>query len=272
MSTQFSEAEWNEFKHEAEELIDRGEAALLATARGESFINHYDDIFRALHNLKGAAGMFRADELRDHFHQLENIFSKRKNDSTLDCSSVTFFLSGFDAARKMLAGQKIPFSYVIGAPSVPNFAATPAPIFEDAKLIVVGEHTSFIEELLERLSARNIRHRYCNNAEEFLASPRLAGDEIILVLSELDEKKLRGEPHKLSPTTAVLLVAGMSANAIVEVGKFALDRARHAKVLDEAIELILLQYSEVDDFLISSGKEALREKIRSALDRILSKR
>ena len=53
-------AEMEEFKTEILETLDRAEKALLEFDQlpdNQSSHSHYDEVFRAYHNIKGAAGM-----------------------------------------------------------------------------------------------------------------------------------------------------------------------------------------------------------------------
>jgi DNA-binding response OmpR family regulator/HPt (histidine-containing phosphotransfer) domain-containing protein len=103
--------EIEEFKVEAEELLEVAESSLLALDKGGDFGKYYDAIFRAFHSVKGAAGMLNWSSLQHHMHLIENHFQQCKGLSSLAKVRVTYFLDGIDASRKLLALQEIDFKY-----------------------------------------------------------------------------------------------------------------------------------------------------------------
>ncbi|WP_369676875.1 Hpt domain-containing protein, partial [Enterococcus faecium] len=54
---EFSQAEIEEFKLEALDLLEAAEDNLLQLDRGATLATHYDAIFRCFHSIKGGAGM-----------------------------------------------------------------------------------------------------------------------------------------------------------------------------------------------------------------------
>ena len=106
-------AELEEFRSEACELLDVAEKSLLRLDEGGDFGDCYNAIFRSLHNLKGGSAMLELSELSHHTHELETIFTTFQNGPEIPAEYLSFFLKGIDAARLMLAGEKVAFSYVV---------------------------------------------------------------------------------------------------------------------------------------------------------------
>lgn len=104
-------AELEEFKVEATELLDVAEKSLLSLDQGGDFPSCYNAIFRSLHNLKGGSGMFEMNELCQHTHELESIFTTFHDKTQIPPQYLSFFLRGIDAARAMLAGEQVNFDY-----------------------------------------------------------------------------------------------------------------------------------------------------------------
>jgi FixJ family two-component response regulator/HPt (histidine-containing phosphotransfer) domain-containing protein len=100
----------DEFKIEAAEMFDTAEVGFLNLDRGENFKDNYNSIFRAFHSLKGAAGMFGYIELQNHTHNLESLFESLKINSTINKNQIDYFLSGIDAAKKILDGEAVNFT------------------------------------------------------------------------------------------------------------------------------------------------------------------
>jgi two-component system, chemotaxis family, sensor kinase CheA len=109
----FSSEEIEEFKTEAQELMDIAEKSLLELDQGGDFTDCFDSIFRSLHNLKGGAGMMEFVELQTHTHELETIFMGFKGKSSIPKNYVNFFLRGIDASRLILEGEAIEFDYEV---------------------------------------------------------------------------------------------------------------------------------------------------------------
>lgn len=216
-----SEEEIEEFKIEAEELLEIAENALLALDRGADFPKNYDAIFRAFHSVKGAAGMLNWSTLQHHMHLLESHFQQCKGDSNLSKARVTYFLDGIDGSRKILSLEDIQFVY-----ELPGTSAKPGPGEEEyvvqskesdsvnvgtldlspakEKLIpvmVLDDEPDIVEILVEILSEGGYEVHGFTVAEEALAAvskvkpqvffsdmnmPNLSGLEVLRALNKLD--------------------------------------------------------------------------------------
>ncbi|MFN3454890.1 MAG: Hpt domain-containing protein [Pseudobdellovibrio sp.] len=101
------EEDLKEFRQEGSELLEAAEKALLALEDGANYKSEYDAIFRAFHNLKGAAGMMDIFMLQAHTHVLETELVSLKNNDALTSVQVDYFLKGIDYARRLLNGEEI---------------------------------------------------------------------------------------------------------------------------------------------------------------------
>jgi two-component system chemotaxis sensor kinase CheA len=118
----FSPQELEEFKAEALELLDLSEKSLLALDQGAEFRSAFDTVFRGFHNLKGAAGMMELLKLQAHTHELENILMGFKEKTSIPKEYISLFLRGIDAARSILDGEDVVFSF-----EVQKSTETPSP-------------------------------------------------------------------------------------------------------------------------------------------------
>lgn len=103
-----------EFKTEILETLDRAEKALLEFDQlpdDQSSHALYDEVFRAYHNIKGAAGMMEWEELQHHVHQLENVLMQSKQTASIPKHLIGWFLKGNDATRLIMEGQAHQFDY-----------------------------------------------------------------------------------------------------------------------------------------------------------------
>lgn len=111
--------ELEEFKSEILELLESAEKALLAFEElpdNQSSDSLYNEVFRAYHNIKGAAGMLEWKELMEHVHHLENVLMQSKSTSSIPRKYISWFLKGNDATRAIMAGEPYQFSYDISDP------------------------------------------------------------------------------------------------------------------------------------------------------------
>jgi len=76
--------EQQEFKQEANELIECMESNFLELEMGADLGPRYDEIFRSLHNLKGTASMMNFTSLKDLVHEMETSFTSYKGQEKID--------------------------------------------------------------------------------------------------------------------------------------------------------------------------------------------
>jgi two-component system chemotaxis sensor kinase CheA len=95
------------FRDEAEELLQQIDADLLRleefVSSGESDPEIVNSLFRALHTIKGSAGMLAFDETRNLAHKLENLCDLlRKEQMPLSESCVGVLFSGRDVLKELI--------------------------------------------------------------------------------------------------------------------------------------------------------------------------
>jgi two-component system, chemotaxis family, sensor kinase CheA len=163
----FTDQEVEEFKTESLDLLDHAEKSLLGIETETDFAKTFDAIFRAFHNLKGAAGMMEMASLQSHVHELETILMQFKLGPTIPSNYVQLFLNGIDGARSILDGKQISFSY---SPSPSDFSPTKLEVVETKEIVsspvtnqnqiktdlpasVVAEFISECEETIDRVAA-----------------------------------------------------------------------------------------------------------------------
>jgi len=148
----FSEQELEESKSDLIELLDDAETGLLNLDGGADFNSSFDSIFRALHNLKGAAGMLQLERLEAHVHEFETILLSFKGKCSIPKSYISRFLCGIDAARALLNGQNIKFDF---QPAVASEVKEPPIIpITDIPESVRAEFVVESLEIIERISAQ----------------------------------------------------------------------------------------------------------------------
>ncbi|MCB9500440.1 MAG: chemotaxis protein CheA [Deferribacteres bacterium] len=67
------------FKEEAHELLQELEGSLLELESNQNDINIIDKVFRAIHSVKGSAGMFGFTQISDFTHEIETVLDLARN-------------------------------------------------------------------------------------------------------------------------------------------------------------------------------------------------
>jgi two-component system chemotaxis sensor kinase CheA len=94
------------FLSEANELVVDIERALLALEEHPTNKESISAIFRAMHTLKGAAGMFGFDFVRNITHHLENIYQDVRDEKrSLDSETIRITFTTVDHLRVLLDGS-----------------------------------------------------------------------------------------------------------------------------------------------------------------------
>ncbi len=98
-----------DFREESRGALESCESALLLTEREATFQEGYAEVFRAFHSIKGLSSMFGLDQIQAHFHHLESLLVRYKDQPRFDGELVDYFLSAVDAAYKMVEGSSVVF-------------------------------------------------------------------------------------------------------------------------------------------------------------------
>lgn len=94
----------NTFLDESGEHLETIETGLLELERDNSNKSIINDIFRAIHSIKGGAGMFGLNKLTELSHAMEELLSKARNDELiLESKQIEVLLKGSDLLMSMFA-------------------------------------------------------------------------------------------------------------------------------------------------------------------------
>ncbi|RYZ99974.1 MAG: hybrid sensor histidine kinase/response regulator [Proteobacteria bacterium] len=299
----FSDEEIAEFKTEAEELLDGAEKCLMAVQRGEDFKGHYDAIFRVFHSLKGAAGMMEMPIVQSHMHQVETIFTEQKPKSVLDACYVSFFLRATDACRALLDNEAVEFEYTVSecattlekpSASVVSIRPNASPLKNSGRVLVVDDEPYIVEILREMLSDAGFEVCGICLPEEALgliesykpevvlsdiAMPKISGHGLLRVIREthpdLPVVFLSGHVDKDALLEGIehgvysVMEKPFDRTQVIETCLNAAKKYRLAKLVQRSINLLVYQFSDLDDFLVKEGKLDVRNSIRHELTSLL---
>lgn len=98
-----------EFKYEADEMLNESEDFLLALEKKEDFDSNFNGVFRAFHSLKGAAGMFEIAPLQEFMHKIEGQFESLRDKKEMGQNQIDYFLKAIDNARNIINGGESSF-------------------------------------------------------------------------------------------------------------------------------------------------------------------
>lgn len=100
---EFSESVIKTFVAESKDLLTKMEEVLLKIDQGDQSLNLIDELFRAAHTFKGAAGMFGFTELSSFIHEIENLLASfREKKNLLNQNQTTIFLEIVDCLSNLL--------------------------------------------------------------------------------------------------------------------------------------------------------------------------
>lgn len=303
---EFSQEDIQEFCQEATELLEAAEESLLSLDKGGDFQTNYDAIFRAFHSTKGGAGMMELTALQSHMHQLENLLVQCKTQQKVPKPHIDFFLRGIDAAKSIMAGQTVTFDYNITQTPVaePPTQSAPAQVIPIAKekknkenrigLVVVVDDEKDIVDLLSNILS--------DGGFEVIGftQPKEALDYILknspdMVFTDYKMPQMNGfematEIGKKHPELPIVVVSGHIKGSMVVGGIYAiiekpfnddfiLEAARRAthryqltKLLNRTVDLLIYQFSDLDDYLKSQGKHEVRKTLTNEINTIMELR
>lgn len=299
----------DEFKIEASEMFQNAEDAFLNIENGMDFSSNYNSIFRSFHSLKGAAGMFGLDDLQSHMHNLESLFEGLKINGTLQKHQVDYFLLGIDAAKSIINGESTSFCH-IGLEEFNQVSTSPVSITpkvvaegkrrEDRKkgvVFIVDDEPEIVEILSIIIESDDyVIHKFFDGREALNAFTTFKPDVILsdIIMPHLNGIELLKEIYKINSNIPIVFISGnvskermqeaLSYGAyafidkpfdnltILNTCRNALKKSQAMRLLDKSINFILYQFSDIDQFLKSQGRENVRLTLKNELQVILELR
>jgi FixJ family two-component response regulator/HPt (histidine-containing phosphotransfer) domain-containing protein len=240
----------DELKIEASEMLDEAEESLLNLEKGESFQDNFNSIFRAMHSLKGAAGMFDLQDLQAHMHKLETLLESLKTEESIGKELVDYFLEGIDGAREILQGMSCDFHHksldeIMGGEASVAPAATPTsspvankverpatkPVSSKSasagRIAIVDDEEDLLDIFKRYLEDENFEVHTFTNGNVFLEKLQdMEFDTLIsdIKMPEIDGVDLIREVHLVNPDLPVIFISAYLSKEIIyeilEVGAY----------------------------------------------------
>lgn len=278
----------SEFLQDARELIAAAEKSLLEVDGGGCLTKHYNSIFRALHSIKGGSGMLGLTRMQQIVHHLETLFSKYKTGKTLPETLTNYLLQGLDAVRLTINNEPETFPII-----------DPEQVNAPEKQVTTGDRvlalnldpnaTSSLEKLLLTINYRLENFRCSVELKKNIETTSVVvmscpnrGENAIGVLRDIrasfpdlpvliccqdipvqlciEGLNLRVHSIVQSPVSCEILFAGIH-NAI--------KMHRALQTVEQCVNLLMYQYSDLDDTLNKLGKHTIRTHLQNEMKAIL---
>lgn len=290
----FQSAELTEFKTEALELIDEAERNLLEVEQGLEFRSRFDAVFRCFHSLKGAAGMLALENLRQHMHQLEELFATFKEASVLAPPEITFFLEGIDASRKIIAGNTVVFKFDLPKLKIKTSTNQEK---KSTDVFIIDDEPDLVEVLGGYMEKS--KYSWKGFTDPVAAMKEFETDVPKLIVSDLRMPKLDGlgvlkrvrETSKDLPLIfisaqlskeALLEAISQGISAVIEKPfregqviaqvRQTLYQTELRELLNSTIDVLMFQMPDLETFLVEKGKQEVLETFKKDVTLLLQKR
>lgn len=298
-----------EFRQEATDALEMAEMALLEIEQGSAFLSKYNEIFRCFHSIKGAAGMFGMDKLQKHVHHLESLLEKVKIKHSFAPSQMDYFLKGIDATKEYLEGGSPEFPLIDPLEkniqtdefkeSVKQRAAERHIEKKPSlgRVMLVDDEPVQLQLMIETVESSGFEVQGFSEGKDLLKELEKKLPDVVLTdlrMPNMNGLELLKHIHKIDPDLPVVFLSGYlgkeecieglsnGAYAFIEkpfneakVLNILINAAkvhRTMKLINQSINFIFYQFSDIDHLLKSQGKEAIRQSIEGELKNLLGQR
>jgi FixJ family two-component response regulator len=245
--------------------------------------------------------MFGLTDLQEHMHKLESLFEAQKKIASMNNKQIDYFLGGIDVAKRLLNGEKVNFYHIEissfneieqdSTAVVKPTATKLKPKVERGKGVIFivtadSENAATLGGFLEE--HHYVPHKFAT-PDEAMASLETLNPEVVMGGLEMIEALkmvesdvqvifisenmthdmqraafLNGAYAFVSEPYEALQVVTLCANAI--------NKIKTLKLLETSVNYILYQFTDLDQFLKSQGKEGIRTALKKDLQNILEQR
>jgi FixJ family two-component response regulator len=293
----------NDFKTEALQMLGDAEKALLAQGQSSDFKNLYNLLFRTVHGLKSAAQVLELKTLAEHLRRTEIELSKCKDHSSFSLAEIGSFRKGIEGAKNIISEEVAEgFDYNLVESKEFDMMASPVStanlsVSEMGLAYIIDDEPDILEILGDTLKAAGLTTVTFTDPKAMLeAFQRQTPD---LVISDMKMPGLSGieilkEIKKINADVPVVFISGyldtpnlleaiqkgvyaaiekpFDMNQVLEVSTNAVRLSQLNKLLSRSLNLILFQFTDLKDFLLTQGKTELARSIEEELRFLLEQR
>ena len=293
--------ELKEFKNESIEMLDSAESKLLSLEKNWNSNAQYKAVFQIFHNIKSNANLLGMQDLQTHMQHLENNFLECKPLQNLTSDLATYFLNGIDASRQIIFGKKINFDYSLFNL---NPKAEPAPVqvapfkSDNSKVLIIDDEVELVEILKDILREAGFEVAGFTSPVKAIQQITLFKPDVVLTdynMPQLTGFEVLKKVREINPDLPVIYLSGhLSKETLLESlnhGIFgaidkpfdhgrvitlcenAANQYKTTKLLNDTINFIYYQYTDLDQYLQDKGATKIREQMHSQFrDLIKAKR
>jgi FixJ family two-component response regulator/HPt (histidine-containing phosphotransfer) domain-containing protein len=305
----FDDESIQEFILEATELLEEAEQGLLNIEDGGDYHDNFKSVFRAFHSVKGGAGMLGLDETNKVVHFLEDILTEADKEKKMNPQLIDFFLQGIDSTKKALIGEDHRFEFKSPFEEKVSTAETKTNTqrkiqkkknttsITSARIFHVDDEVQICEVIKLMLETDGHQVTSFLSGEEMLKC--LKPGQVDIVISDFRMPNMTGNEvlravKKIDPDIPTILLSGFLEQKdcieAVNNGAFALlekpinfglmhstltnafNSVKYSRLIGRSIKLLMYQFSDLNEFLTSAGKENIIETIRTEMENLIEER
>lgn len=268
----------DEFMIEADELLEDAEDGLL-NLEGDGGGEEYNRVFRSFHSLKGASGMMGLLDLQAHMHLLEDSFESVKAKEIPFAEVTDYFLQGVDFARGLLKGETGNYTSleILGSDKsdstgFDNDFLKPLGVQIAVSSSVESNLTDKLNECGELLIFEFANHeefiKKNKQVDILIFSKGEATDfsKFLLPTFVVDDDEVFKSGSYWGPLSSD--IQSQSLTYLIYQAKLWSERN---KCLTKASQLLIYQFTDLDDYLKEQGKDIVRDTLKKEIFELVDK-
>jgi len=255
------------YLQEAEELLCEVEAAILLVENDPSDENAINQLFRAMHTIKGGGGMFGFDTISDFTHHVETALDKvRTHELQATKQLIDLVLKSHDQIKLMLNGEYDAIACSVIITELTEFCGTDV-FVQEAEVPATEDDSEASTEITYRINFTPDPSIFASGMD-----PSLLLEE----LSELGEASITARKNQIPPLSSseveqcyfvwsIILTTDKGRDAIDDVFIFVMDESK-ITVEEIADSRDDEEYKKVGEILVDRGAIS-QEDLQRGLDK-----
>lgn len=277
----------DEFSLEARELLDDAEDSLLKLKGEENYQEIYNSVFRAFHSLKGSSGMMGFDVLQSHLHLLEDYLQKSKGNIKHFTYSVDYYLSGIDAARKILSGENVAFKYEVFSNQTNETKKDQKPSNDGIILCVFKKNE---ENLSARLNSalKGMPYQLKIVSVEQVNSDLFSKEKYSILISDSSLQSFKENISSKNMKKPFLYISKNGGDAqnmehvfffsqdesdmrLTSIVKLLAQEDKNSELYDKARGLMMYMFSDMEEYLLKNNRHEIHKSITTEIRDFIKK-
>lgn len=293
----------DDFKDDAIRMLDEAEKALLAGGQSTGFKELYQLLFKTVHGLKGAAQVFDLKDLAEHLRKIEIELTHYKDHSSFTLPEIGVFRKYLETAKQLVAEhilQSIDYNfgeskeYEMMASPIATAELSAAPL---GLAYILDDEPAIVEILSETLTAAGLTTMSYSDPKELLEAFQARVPDVVISdmkMPGISGLEILNQVKKINADVPVIFISGyldtpklldaiqkgvyaaiekpFDTEQVVGVVLKAVQMCQLNKLLSRSMNLILYQFTDLKDLLLSQGKTDFAFSIEDELRFLLEQR